>query len=355
MPKKTGGEGRDRDGRQQEIDHGKVNDSILFSFYNRRVRRSPFNFKTCLFLTVMLGGCASEAHKIVLGNSSTSVFQNARTNFGRYKTFSVCPFDHAAVSSSEPIDAQLMFFLRNQMESKGYVFVAPGKNPDLWVAEKLYPDTERIPDPPDVFDAAAIAVATQSTSSPSWGAYVSPTISAGDFSRVSVFTGRSGPTEIRPAALVMAYDAKTKQLLWHGVGRSESDSQDPRVSGQGAIAAALANFPARKQKEESAERYGAIGIRLQIYTTDGISYQPLVIGFAPKSPARDAGMKAKDRIVSVDGQPLVNLSFAEANGLIRGRPDSIVTLQVARGDQTLGFTIKRSPWSKIWGALDPNG
>ena len=327
--------------------------------FNRRLtsylvvsRRSGMKIGTSnfisLFLTAALTGCffADKSTKIVLGDSSTSVYQTADTHFSRYKTFSVFPFDRtAAVVSDKSLDASLLFFLRNQMESKGYAFVNQNKNPDLWITQTLYPSSEQTPSIPIVFARPTVSTASTTNTDVGWGNYLTGS---------SVFTANSAPTEFHPKALVVAYDGKTSGELWHGIGQSDSDNPDARISGQDAITAALANFPTRQQKQQPTESYGAIGVRLQIYSTDGHSYLPMVVEFAKISPARDVGMKEKDCIISVDSQSLANQTFSDANQIIRGRPDSVVTLEVLRKDQPFSFTMKRLPWSGVWGSLDPN-
>jgi membrane-associated protease RseP (regulator of RpoE activity) len=189
-------------------------------------------------------------------------------------------------------------------------------------------------------------VSTRTTDA-TWGAF--------RLSGDSVLTVQAAP-QFRPAALVVVYDGQTGRELWHGIGKTDSDNPNSRISSQDALVAALANFPSRPQKRRAPateEPEGAIGVRLQIYSTDGNSYLPTIIEFAKTSPARDAGLKEKDRIVSVDGQPLTNLTFSDANRSIRGRPGSDVTLQVLRNNRPLTFKMKRAAWPDVWGSLDP--
>lgn len=59
------------------------------------------------------------------------------------------------------------------------------------------------------------------------------------------------------------------------------------------------------------------------------------------SPAMAAGLKAKDVIVSIDGQSTSGMSVNDAVAKIRGKKGTKVTLGILRGSQQLTFTITR--------------
>ena len=61
----------------------------------------------------------------------------------------------------------------------------------------------------------------------------------------------------------------------------------------------------------------------------------------PDSPAEAAGLEDLDLILEIDGQPTINLSSSDAQGLLRGPVDSEVALLVRRGDKRLRITVTR--------------
>jgi len=143
------------------------------------------------------------------------------------------------------------------MESKVTRLPKDGKTPDLWVTQKLYPKKEQIPPPPLVLAPPILSTGTVSPQ-PNLGRLCGhlnePCFGISD---PACFTSGVELPLSEPAALVVAYDGRTNQELWYGIGQTDSDSADPRISGQEAITAALANFPVRK-RAKTTEPPGAI-------------------------------------------------------------------------------------------------
>lgn len=74
----------------------------------------------------------------------------------------------------------------------------------------------------------------------------------------------------------------------------------------------------------------------------GLSDQPSVLWVAEDSPAATAGLRARDRILSVNGRAVRTGRQAtrHTNGLLRDAADEgPVALQVARGSETLSLTV----------------
>lgn len=67
----------------------------------------------------------------------------------------------------------------------------------------------------------------------------------------------------------------------------------------------------------------------------------VVMSPLPGQPADKAGVKAKDIIVTINGQSTAGMSANDAVNKIRGKKGSKVTLGIARGTQPLTFTITR--------------
>jgi carboxyl-terminal processing protease len=87
-----------------------------------------------------------------------------------------------------------------------------------------------------------------------------------------------------------------------------------------------------KFQEEISGAFGGIGI--EIGKRDGIL---TVISPLKDTPAYEAGLKAGNRIIKIDGQTTESLSIEEAVNLIRGKKGTAVVLTVAAND---GSNIK---------------
>lgn len=93
-----------------------------------------------------------------------------------------------------------------------------------------------------------------------------------------------------------------------------------------------------KRLQESYQgRYTGIGV----YLTFGTGY-PVITGTLPGSPAAAAGLKAGDQIVKVGDKDTKGISVGQASALIEGPTGTTVTLTIARGDQTMTFTLTRA-------------
>jgi carboxyl-terminal processing protease len=91
----------------------------------------------------------------------------------------------------------------------------------------------------------------------------------------------------------------------------------------------------RAARRAYAGGYGGIGV-LVLPRPGGLLVRRTVDG-----PARIAGIKPGDTILTVDGASTATLSFHEAIGRILGRPGSHVSLRVRRGGHTLQFRLVR--------------
>jgi carboxyl-terminal processing protease len=91
----------------------------------------------------------------------------------------------------------------------------------------------------------------------------------------------------------------------------------------------------RAARRAYAGGYGGIGV-LVLPAPGGLLVRRTVDG-----PARIAGIKHGDTILTVDGASTARLSYHEAIGRILGRAGSHVSLRVRRGGHTLKFTLVR--------------
>lgn len=74
-----------------------------------------------------------------------------------------------------------------------------------------------------------------------------------------------------------------------------------------------------------------------------------VLGAIPKSPAKKAGLKRDDLILSVNGQRFKGKPFREMVAALRGKTGQSVDLKVLRDDRIINVTVKREviAWTPI--------
>ena len=83
-------------------------------------------------------------------------------------------------------------------------------------------------------------------------------------------------------------------------------------------------------------RFGGIGIELGL--VDGYF---TVIAPMDGTPADLAGVKSGDRITALDGEPVKGKKMTDMIRLLRGEPESMVSVRVARQDESITFELQR--------------
>ncbi len=100
-------------------------------------------------------------------------------------------------------------------------------------------------------------------------------------------------------------------------------------------------MPADIYKEFESETTGEFGgLGIEISVQNGIL---TIISPIEDAPAWNAGIKAGDKIVSINGHSTKGLSLVESSQLMRGKRGTVVTLSIVRGqaDQPTDYAIRR--------------
>jgi carboxyl-terminal processing protease len=94
----------------------------------------------------------------------------------------------------------------------------------------------------------------------------------------------------------------------------------------------------RETEEELTNAFTGVGI--QVEQRDN---QVVIVAPIPGTPAERAGLRRNDRLIKIDGQPLVSPTLDSTIKLVRGDPGSLVTLTVFRPSQNkaLDFLLRR--------------
>ena len=95
----------------------------------------------------------------------------------------------------------------------------------------------------------------------------------------------------------------------------------------------------RLLRRETTGSYSGVGVTL--LPGDG----GLLVTHTAPGPARVAGIRPGDTILTIDGVTSTQLSYEQALGRILGEPGSKVTLRVRRGGHTLFFQLIRARFS----------
>lgn len=300
---------------------------------------------------------------------AVSSYQDPEATLADYRTFSVFPASLLTedAKTNEIMEKQLLFFLRNCLESKGYRFVPLDQSPDFVATITVTSEYKESYVPPStgvlpVWVPGRTITSYGSTSgtfnyntygsysSYGWGSYSgssSTTTYVPGYMTTQTYT-RPGYTvgHHYPVAAVSIFDAKSLKNVWLGTGAGTSDNPDPRVSGQLVVTNILGKFPNSVVQSESASS-GVVGVQLLVFTNDGNNYFPTVLSLASGSPAARAGIKPYDMILSIDGVQVVNKPFSEAVQLLRGDPGTTVTLQLWRTDQQLTVNVTRAQADQV--------
>ena len=96
---------------------------------------------------------------------------------------------------------------------------------------------------------------------------------------------------------------------------------------------------AEEMDVENSGEFGGLGITITVREGRLTIDYPL-----PDTPAWDAGLKADDRIVRIDGESTINMDLTEAVSKLRGKVGSTVLIHVEREgwDEPRPFTIERA-------------
>lgn len=115
--------------------------------------------------------------------------------------------------------------------------------------------------------------------------------------------------------------------------------------GPGLVCVMLAGAAGCKNKEAFPDTYVGVGVELRMLNTGAE-----VVRVIPGGPAAAAGVEAGTLIEEVDGQPLAQMSLADAVALLRGPPGSDVRLGARQKDQVFRIKLTRTSMAKAQGA-----
>lgn len=298
-----------------------------------------------------------------------SSYKTPERNISGYRTFSVFPQSlFEKTEMNEILEKQMLFFLRNHLEAKGYKFVELNEQPDFLAtinASAKY-ETSYVP-PETVTQRQRVLGQTITTYGTSSGTFNYSTYGSfssygwGNYSGLSTSTTyvpgyittqtytRPGHTigHYYPVAGISVYDGKTLERVWFGTGAGISGNADVRVSSQFVVDYILDELPDAAVPYDQQPSDGVLGMGVKIFTNDGNNYVPTITAVAQNSPAQKVGLRAFDMILAVDNVSVVNKPLRAVLKLIAGRPGSIARLEVWRVGQRLAVDVTRTSRQNI--------
>ena len=91
------------------------------------------------------------------------------------------------------------------------------------------------------------------------------------------------------------------------------------------------------QQEQSENAFVGVGITISQEEEGGFR----ILAVSPGSGAAEAGLAPEDLLVAVDGQDVRQADLAQVRALVTGKPGTTVVLVIARGGDSLTYTVQR--------------
>jgi membrane-associated protease RseP (regulator of RpoE activity) len=93
---------------------------------------------------------------------------------------------------------------------------------------------------------------------------------------------------------------------------------------------------------------GIIGMSLDQQASTGGSTELIIDRVVPDGPAATAGIRAGDRILTIQGTPTAGMSIGDAARRLRGPVGASITLVIATGTRPRDVLITRVAPSDLW-------
>ena len=345
--------------------------------------------KLVISVLLVIVGCATSPevtnHTPILRYSlttkpSVTVYADPDVDWSKYKTFSVFPY--SLLDTESKLDSiaqkQVLFYIRNLLEDKGYTIVEPNKNPDFLVTVnfmceyKTHDVPPRLITVPQYIPGKTIRTYQNNYGSVNtygdmniWGTY-----NGGSTSTTYIPGTRTTRTYIEPgytvgsnyhSALVLIYDGTNPdKKIWYANGTAENsgkDKDDFRIFGQWILYDMLAQFSFCKNVSSDSQEDGFVGIEYIILTLDGNNYFPAILEvcdipdpvfdfsfswWGNATPAQRADIRTDDLIISINNESTVNKSYLQIKKMLSGSEGTELHLEIQRGDATKNIKIVKS-------------
>lgn len=303
---------------------------------------------------------------------TVQTYQDPDANFSNYRTFSVFPASLVikGVKTNPIMEKQILFFLRNCFEAKGYRFVPMKKHPDFvatMIVSSKYRTTYVPPSTrilPVIVPGRTITTFGNTSgtfnfntfgnySSYGWGSYSgqsSSTTYVPGYVTTQTYT-RPGYSvgHYYPSAQIVVLDSKSLKNVWLGSGTGTSDNPDGRVAMQFVALNMIERFPTRGGGVTHLvhDAKAGIGVSLMDLTNDGNDYLPTVMSVLADGPAYKANVERFEMILSINGTSVINKPISDVMRLMDGNPGTHVKMQLWRNGQRITVNLTRAAWKDL--------
>ena len=259
-------------------------------------------------------------------------FKSPSLDNAQYKTFSVFPVSHlkkGPLLKNDIIEMQILFFLRNIFEIRGYTYVKISEKPDILVTVDGLIQSNKSAVPPESLTSPKWIfkkIPPQNSSSTS---YRLDTCVRHEAHGCGVFAGRTTiktyvPGNITeqtytsphyragtfyPIIRIDIFSPNSYKPIWVGIGIGTANNSDLRISGQTIAIFLLGEFPKGPLSYDNI--MAAFGFGFFVFTNSGNDYYPTVFKVINNSPADEAGIRIYDMISSIDGITAKNKPVSE--------------------------------------------
>lgn len=96
----------------------------------------------------------------------------------------------------------------------------------------------------------------------------------------------------------------------------------------------------RSAQQESAPAFGGIGVAINQITPD--DRRIMIVDVLAGGPAETSGLRGKDLLVAIDGQPVDTLSLEQVREALRGPAGTVVSVRVMREGVAQEFKVTRA-------------
>lgn len=325
----------------------------------------------CVFFAVLLISCSTTKNSSIydrldLYDTNKQVFKDPYASIKDYRTFTIIPYSEVGgdIQINKIAEKQILFYVRNLFELKGYKFVNLNKEPDFIVSLFAKSPYKESYIPPSITYLPTWVPGSTTTTRTSNSGNIFLNIYGDDVTSVygnydtssREVTSTSDKVVIQPYTVpgktvgyyyptisIWVYDYETAELVWKGEAVGSTNQSDIRISSQLLLRNVIGEFPSSNFVSTPSEN-GITGILLLMYTLDGNNYYPTVVKVVENSPADKAGIKVGDVILRVDGKSTQNILTKKVLSMITGRPNTNVTFQIWREgiDHAIEVTIERA-------------
>jgi hypothetical protein len=289
--------------------------------------------------------------RAVQGMPVTQSYTDPAADLTRYTTFTVASAQATLGQESgfpNPVaEQQILFVLRNILETVGYRYVDRGSDADLVFTLVGSHEFRSQYVPPSTRNQLVFVPGQTYNSVVDWSG-------SGGSGNGSVTTTTPGRFEWQQKAVpgynvgyyypefqASAFEARTGRMVWTSSVTAVSNSPDIRLPAQLMLAKSVIDgYPPNTGAARQKVGRTGIGAVLLPTSNDGNTYWPAVTLFTDPSLGQRAGLRKGDAIIAINGESTRNRAYGDVLQMLDG-PSGSNSLTVRRGTRELTIEVPR--------------